>query len=217
MTAQKKKRTTIDIQETETDSGRDQLNGRIENGNEEDTEKTVSDRPDETSINSGDSIQTLKEKLAAKESEAKEYYDRYLRLAAEFDNFKKRSARERDEFRKFANESLIQELLTVADNLERAILSIKDDETASPNVLKGIDMTYKEILKVFEKFQVKPIDALGEQFDPTFHQAVMQEETDLRPDNTVLSELQKGYLIHDRLLRPSMVVVSKSATKENET
>jgi molecular chaperone GrpE len=77
-------------------------------------------------------------------------------------------------------------------------------------------MTHREILKVFEKFDVKPISAKGQSFDPTYHEAVMQEETDEVPANTVVNELQKGYLIHDRLLRPSMVVVAKSKTKNNE-
>jgi molecular chaperone GrpE len=82
------------------------------------------------------------------------------------------------------------------------------------DLLQGLEMTHKEILKVFEKFNVKLIDAKGQPFDPTFHEAVMQEETNDSPKNTVINELQKGYMIHDRLLRPSMVVVAKP--KENK-
>jgi molecular chaperone GrpE len=162
-----------------------------------------------------DGMGITREQLKVSEEEAKKNYDRYLRLAAEFDNFKKRSAREMDEFRKFANESLIQDLLPIVDNLERAIQSIKDEKGVNHQILDGIHMTIEGILKVFEKFKVKPIEAIGERFDPSFHQAVMQEETDLQPENTVLNELQKGYMIHDRLLRPSMVVVSKTS-KEND-
>ncbi len=77
----------------------------------------------------------------------------------------------------------------------------------------GVNLTLKEILKVFEKFNVKPIESIGQSFDPTFHQAMMQEETDDYPENTVITELQKGYMIHDRLLRPSMVVVAAPKTK----
>jgi molecular chaperone GrpE len=132
-----------------------------------------------------------------------------LRVSAEFDNYKKRSEREMAEYRKYANQSLIKEMLSVVDNLELAMNSTNGHKAIDKDLLQGLEMTHKEILKVFEKFNVKPIDAKGQPFDPTFHEAVMQEETDDSPKNTVINELQKGYLIHDRLLRPSMVVVAK--------
>jgi len=118
-----------------------------------------------------------------------------------------------EEFRKFANQSLIKEMLSVVDNLELAMNSTNGHKAIDKDLLQGLEMTHKEILKVFEKFNVKPIDAKGQPFDPTFHEAVMQEETNDSPKNTVINELQKGYMIHDRLLRPSMVVVAKP--KEN--
>jgi molecular chaperone GrpE len=118
-----------------------------------------------------------------------------------------------EEFRKFANQSLIKEMLSVVDNLELAMNSTNGHKTIDKDLLQGLEMTHKEILKVFEKFKVKPIDAKGQPFDPTFHEAVMQEETGDSPKNTVINELQRGYMIHDRLLRPSMVVVAKP--KEN--
>lgn len=154
-------------------------------------------------------IKELKSKLEEKELEVKENYDRFLRNAAELENYKKRSARQMDEFRKFANESLIMELLAVVDNLERAIHSSGDDENSNAGVVEGVQITLKEILKILDKFGVKPIVALEQAFDPAFHQAVMQEETNDFPAQTVIKELQKGYLLHDRLLRPAMVVVSK--------
>jgi len=204
----------------ETVTGKNQKDNNLREKENNSNNKDVSGQTDDlekpVDLDKTDDMQAIREKLKTAEEEAKGYYDRYLRLAAEFDNFKKRSAREKDEFKKFANESLIQELLPVADNLERAIQSIKDDETINDLVFEGIQMTLEEILKVFDRFKVKPIEALGEPFDPSFHQAVMQEETDLQPRNTVLNELQKGYMIHDRLLRPSMVVVSKTTTKEND-
>jgi molecular chaperone GrpE len=150
----------------------------------------------------------METRLESVEQEAKEAHDRFLRVSAEFENYKKRSVREMDEFRKFANESLIREMLTVVDNLERALNSSNNDNQANSHIAEGVDMTLKEILKVFEKFNVKPIEALGKPFDPNFHQAAMREETNERPENTVLNELEKGYMIHDRLLRPAMVVVS---------
>jgi len=147
--------------------------------------------------------------------EVKENYDKYLRVCAEFDNYKKRAAREVGDFRKYANETLLKDLLSVIDNLERAVSSTQDVKEAANGVVEGVEMTLKEILKIVERYGVKPVEALGEPFDPSFHQAVMQEESDSQPENTVLTELQKGYLLHDRLLRPSMVVVS-SAGKKNE-
>jgi molecular chaperone GrpE len=166
--------------------------------------------PDDQAINDEDDpIRELEAKLETKEKEATETYDRLLRVSAEFDNYKKRSEREMAEYRKYANQSLIKEMLSVVDNLELAMNSTNGHKAIDKDLLQGLEMTHKEILKVFEKFNVKPIDAKGQPFDPTFHEAVMQEETDDSPKNTVINELQKGYLIHDRLLRPSMVVVAK--------
>ncbi len=136
--------------------------------------------------------------------------DRYLRLCAEFENYKKRSAREMDKFRKFANESLIKEILAVVDNLERAVNSANDDEWANSDLTQGVALSIKDLEKVFGKHGVKPIEAMGKAFDPVFHEAVIMQETDKYPENTVINELQKGYLIHDRLLRPAKVVVSKT-------
>jgi len=163
-----------------------------------------------------DPMKDLEAQLEAKEQEAKENYDRLLRVSAEFENYKKRTSRELEEFRKFANQSLIKELLSVVDNLELAMNSTNGHKTIDQGLLQGLDMTHTEILKVFEKFNVKPIEAKGQIFDPTFHEAVMQEETDEFDENTVINELQKGYLIHDRLLRPSMVVVARASEKKDK-
>ena len=171
--------------------------------------------PDDQPISGEDDpIKELEAKLETKEKEAVETYDRLLRVSAEFDNYKKRSTREMAEYRKFANQSLIKEMLSVVDNLELAMNSTNGHKAIDKDLLLGLEMTYKEILKVFEKFNVKPIDAKGHSFDPTFHEAVMQEETNDSPKNTVINELQKGYMIHDRLLRHSMVVVARP--KENK-
>lgn len=157
-------------------------------------------------------VQVLQEKLAAVEAESKAKHDQLLRLAAEFENYKKRTVRESEEFRKYANEALLRELLTVVDNLERAIGSVNDTPDSNVCVLEGVRMTLQEILKILDKFGVKPIDSLGKLFDPTFHQAILQEETMSQPENTILREMQRGYMIHDRLLRPAMVVVAKAAS-----
>jgi molecular chaperone GrpE len=148
--------------------------------------------------------------LTAAQQEAADYYDRLLRLSAEFENYKKRSSRELADFRKFANEQIIKDLLGVIDNLERAIASASDQEGNAGSIAEGVELTLKEIFKILEKNGVTVIAAEGETFDPTFHQAVMQQETSDQPPNTVVQELQKGYLLHNRLLRPSMVSVSKA-------
>jgi molecular chaperone GrpE len=164
-----------------------------------------------------DPIKEMGTRLESLGQEAKENHDRFLRVSAEFENYKKRAAREMGDFRKFANESFVKAMLSVVDNLDRAIESSSNDKNTNTSVVEGVNMTLREILKVFEQFSVIPFESLGKTFDPGFHQAVMQEENEEYPDNTVLNELQKGYLIHDRLLRPAMVVVSKKKeTPENE-
>jgi molecular chaperone GrpE len=180
--------------------------------NENQPEETTSE--DQATNGDSDPIRELETKLESKEKEAAETYDRLLRVSAEFDNYKKRSTRELADFRKYANQSLIKEMLSVVDNLELAMNSTNGHKAIDKDLLQGLEMTHKEILKVFEKFNVKPIEAEGQPFDPTFHEAVMQEETNDSPKNTVINELQRGYMIHDRLLRPSMVVVAKP--KENK-
>jgi molecular chaperone GrpE len=192
---------------TDSDEAKEKENG---------TEAAASDREDPQSkpemtdpVELENPMEDLEAKLEIKEQEAKENYDRLLRVSAEFENYKKRASRDLAELRKFANQSLIKEMLSVIDNLELAMNSTNGHKTIDQGLLQGLDMTHKEILKVFEKFNVKPIEAKGQAFDPTFHEAVMQEATDEFDENTVINELQKGYLIHDRLLRPAMVVVAR--------
>ena len=174
---------------------------------------TSSDPGDATNetADAPDPLKELEEKLAAAQAEANENRDRMLRMAAELDNFKKRAAREFDDLKKYATENLIRQLLTVVDNLERAIASVSPDNENGQSLVDGVALTLAEIMKILEKHYVSPIQALGEPFDPAFHQAMCQEESTDQPPNTVVQEFQKGYLIHDRLLRPAMVVVSKAA------
>ncbi|MGM0642644.1 MAG: nucleotide exchange factor GrpE [Thermodesulfobacteriota bacterium] len=143
--------------------------------------------------------------------------ERVLRLSAELENYKKRMEKELSQFKKYANESLLKQLLTVIDNLERAIATADTDAGGeSKGLLDGIKMTHEEILKLLKSFSVEPVKAEGEPFDPEYHQAVTQEETDDHPENTVVRELQKGYVMHDRLIRPSMVVVSKQSENNKD-
>lgn len=176
--------------------------------NIENSDTVTQDTPQNNGNNNG-AMKELGEKLETTEQELKDTYDRLLRVSAEFENYKKRSARELDDYRKYANEAMASALLPVVDNLERAVNASKDGACDDSALLEGVSLTLDEILKVLEKFHITPIASLGETFDPNFHQAMMQETSNEHPENTVLQEMQKGYLIHNRLLRPAMVVVSK--------
>ena len=156
----------------------------------------------------------LRHKLEEKTKEAEENYARLLRLAADMENLKKRQERERADLLQFANENLVKELLPVVDNLERA-LDHGRQLKAPKALLEGIEMVHHGFLKALDRFGVTAHDSLGQQFDPAFHNAMMQEEAPNAPDGSVIKELQKGYLMHQRLLRPAMVVVA--GTTQNET
>ena len=149
----------------------------------------------------------LQEQLAEKTREAAENYDKWLRLLAEFDNFKKRTQKEKADLMKFGNESLLRSILPILDNLERAIDHGKDSKN-NTSLLEGLEITLRQFLNTLERFGVKPLSARGEVFDPEKHEAVSQQESDQEP-NRVISEIEKGYIYQDRLLRPARVIVSK--------
>ena len=154
--------------------------------------------------------ESLEERLKAEEARAEENYDRLLRVTAEFENYKKRMEREMNDFMKFANESLIKDILPVVDNLERALeIPYGNNENAFHSMREGVQMTLKGLLSSLERSGVVVIESLDKPFDPNFHQAVMQEQSEGHTENTVSKELQKGYMMRDRLLRPAMVAVSK--------
>lgn len=154
-------------------------------------------------------FQRLTEEAGAKQ----EYLDRLLRLHADFDNFKKRNLKEKENFIKFATESLIFELISILDNFERAFESankMSDYKTLH----QGVDMILKELHKLLEKNGVKSIECLGKAFDPIQQEAIDRIESDKYPENTVVEEVQKGYLLEDRLIRPAVVKVSKKPHKK---
>ncbi len=155
--------------------------------------------------------EALVRQLAEKErenQELKEKNELLLRHLADIENFKKRLEKERADLRDFANESLIKELLPVVDNLELAISHSRQQECGSA-LLEGVENVLKGFLQALTKFGVTSIQAKGEKFDPVFHNAVMQQEDDSVADQTIIQELQKGYLLKNRLLRPAMVVVAR--------
>jgi molecular chaperone GrpE len=143
------------------------------------------------------------------QEEAKKFEDLYLRSNADLVNVKKRLEREKDSVIKFANENLAKDLLPVLDNIERALDHADTDDSGQEGILEGIRLMQQSLKSVLEKYSVTQVTALGQKFDPGFHEAVMQEEDPDADDGTVLKEIQKGYLLKDRLIRPAMVVVSK--------
>ncbi len=159
----------------------------------------------------GRSESDLKDKIA----EVEALNDRLLRLHAEFENYKKRMARERSEFVKFANEALILEFLPVLDNLERAV-GMANSGMDAQRIAEGLDIILRLFQTTLEKAGVKVIEALGHEFDPNLHQAVARVESTDGRDDIVVEEVQKGYLLEGRLLRPSMVKVSKTRVSSPE-
>lgn len=132
---------------------------------------------------------------------------RLLRLAAEFDNYKKRMEREREVLRAYANEALLERLLPVVDNLERALAAAKQGGEQG-NLTEGVELTLRELLEVLRRDGVEPIDAEGQPFDPTIHEAIStQPSTDI-PEGTVIGQIEKGYRYKERILRPAKVIVS---------
>jgi molecular chaperone GrpE len=172
----------------------------------------ITDNPDATTAE----LANLRQQLAAKEQEAKENYDRYVRQIAEAENFKKRNARERDDAIRYANEMLLKDLLPVIDNLERAIAHAASGKNRKP-LVEGVEMVLKGFLDVLSKFGVSQIIAVGQPFDPSKHEAIAQVVSDSHDPNVVIEELHRGYMFRDRLLRAALVSVAKAPeTKEKK-
>lgn len=158
-------------------------------------------------------IEELKIKLELREKEHKEHHDRLLRLAADFENFKKRAVREKEEWTKFANEDLIKAILPFIDNLERAV-NHAEKVTNTDVMIEGVGLTIQQLLQTLNKFGLFAFESVGKPFDPALHEAMLVVETDQHEPNRVIEEFQKGYLLSNRLLRPATVSVSKSPEKE---
>ena len=171
---------------------------------------------DEGSVASQPELQSLRQQLDAKEQEARATYERLLRQAAELENFKKRTIREREESIRFANEALIKDLLPVIDNLERAVAHAQGGGNGKP-LLDGVEMVIRGLLDVLNRYGVTRIEAMGQPFDPVKHEAMAQVESEDHEPNTVIQEHHKGYLLHSRLLRPALVSVSKQAKKNGQS
>ncbi|MBF8260649.1 MAG: grpE [candidate division NC10 bacterium] len=181
-------------------------------GQESEEDKTTRDEADTTAVAASSELEArvgrLEAELKERVAEVEALNDRLLRLHAEFENYKKRMARERSEFVKFANEALILEFLPVLDSLERALATARSAAEAQA-VAEGLEIILRLFQTTLEKVGVKVIEALEREFDPNLHQAAAQVESPDGRDNIVMEEVRKGYLLEGRLLRPSMVKVSK--------
>ena len=161
---------------------------------------------DEHLPSESEELTRLRRALEEKSLEAEGNYDRYLRARAELDNAKKRAQRDREEYVRYANESLLREILPVLDNFDRALQAARDAE--APGLVAGVELIHRELLKVLEKFGVTSYTAVGQPFDPEKHEAVMRVETTDAPEMTVVEETLRGYLLNGRILRPAAVTVA---------
>jgi molecular chaperone GrpE len=205
MEGSEKKKTPVTLKPSpEGDEGK--ISELLTEGNHQKNKKKKEDKE----------IEELKKKLEEKEKEAKENYDRLLRTAADFENYKKRAAREKEDWTKFANEDLIRAILPFIDNLERAVNHAQ--KIADTGVLvEGVQLTLQQLLQALNKFGLSSFESVGKPFDPAMHEAMLVVETDKHEPNQVVEEFQKGYLLNDRLLRPATVSVSKPPEKEVRT
>lgn len=179
---------------------------------EETTEEVTTEEVSPQEHSTENTSESTSENGGTPEEELQIFQDKYLRLAAEFENYKRRAQRDQNDSIRFGNESLLKNLLPIIDNLERAIQCAKDAGTSGP-LLEGVELTHKQFLETVGKVGVRQVSTTGNSFDPAIHQAVTQVESENVEPNTVIEEFQKGYLLHDRILRPAMVSVAKEKSE----
>lgn len=175
-----------------------------------DNEEELLQEPQAEDENTGEQSQTAEPDIEALKAENAKLKDSFLRAYAEAENIKKRCQQEIEKNSKFAISSFAKELLTVADNLQRAITSVDEEHKEQyQGLLEGIIITQKELTHVFDKFGIKKIECMGTIFDPNFERVVQEVEDPTKPAGTIITELQTGYTLNDRILREAMVIVTK--------
>jgi len=176
---------------------------------ESDPGKSILDEQnlDNNDMSASEEILTLQAELAKAKAKAEEHYDHLLRLQADFDNYRKRSQKERTELIKYASERIVEDLLPVLDNFERAASAAKVNPDFAA-FSKGVDMIFRQLQTALYKEGLKAMEAVGQPFDPNLHEAVLRVASEEHPENTVVEELQKGYYLKEKVLRPCMVKVS---------
>jgi molecular chaperone GrpE len=189
-----------------------------------DNDKTTADDDAYVIEDTGESVADIEHEMEVAAQEAAsgrpaaapqedDYRDRYLRTLADFENFRKRSEREKADFQRYALAGVIRDLLPVIDNFDRALEHAEEGDEFH----KGVALIYKQLFDVLQRHGLKPISESGVRFDPNIHEAVVREEDPSVPSHTVVAVLQKGYFLHDRLLRPAMVKVAVGGPEEKES
>ena len=176
-------------------------------------QRMPSDHPDTTAETAeGEqrpSIEELVTLLAASEAKAEDNWARVLRMQADMENQRKRAQKDVEKARKFALESLVNDLLPVKDSLEMGISAARSDDADIDKILEGSDLTLKMLVQAFEKYNICEVDPTDQKFDPEFHQAMSMQEVEGKEANTVVGVMQKGYTLNERLIRPALVMVAK--------
>lgn len=172
-----------------------------------DNEQTADNQEDAAAQDTQAEASAEASELEKARVQAEENYQRLLRVQADFDNFRRRARAEKEDFAKYASLKLIEQLLPIVDNFDRALASSKETKDFDA-LAKGLDMTYRGMDQLLTAEGLKPIEAVGQPFNPEFHQAVMQVESDEHEEGIVVEELQKGYILKDKVIRPAMVKVS---------
>jgi molecular chaperone GrpE len=187
------------------------MSGEFDDVREEDLEVIPPDPEEADAAHAGpsDEVLRLAQALEQKTKEVAEANEKYIRAAADFDNYRKRMQRDLVDFRKYANEQLVLDLLSVVDHLGFALKHAGETGAAVQGMQQGVELVYKQFRDVLEKFGVTPFTAEGEPFDPAKHEAMMQVVTNDVPENTVVQVMQDGYLYHEKVLRHAKVGVSK--------
>lgn len=148
--------------------------------------------------------------------EAADNHDLYLRARADLENFRRRAQKDKEDLAKFANENILREMLPVLDNLSRALDHAKSEDADEGALMEGVEMTLVQFNKAFEQFGVTPVEAVGQPFNPDCHEAMGQVESAEHEPNTVVQEMQKGYYLNQRLLRPALVMIAKAPAAQDE-
>ena len=187
----------------------------IENETEVESEVSIDENgsEEENDLAKLDPVKILEKDLLDVKNELTEQKDKFARLQAETDNFRKRLSREKEEFSQYANERLFKELLPIFDNFERAL---GDPSNDIKNLKEGLEMILKQFSSFLEKEKIEPIEAIGKKFDPMIHEVLTSEESSEHEENTIISQFVKGYTINNRVIRPSQVVISKKPLLESE-
>jgi molecular chaperone GrpE len=186
---------------------------------EDETVKEVPEGENDTTASAGEkngkeTIKSPEDIIEEFKAKAVQLEDRYLRLAAEFDNYKKRTNRQFEEILKNSNENIIVNILEVIDNFERALAAGKES-TDFKSLLTGTELIYQNLFNILKKEGLEPLESVGRVFDPSMHEAIMQMESDEYPDGIVIQEMVRGYRLNGKVIRYSKVIVSKGKPQED--